>query len=204
MEYTKDLSEWNDLGAQHINSHLEDYEVGRSGFFQLIIEFAEPLVKPDFALETPEESDYITNGSDVIRLSVDSVSVPHFQVDDISVERGNSVVHFAGKPKWNTGSMVCKDFVGLHTKEVLMAWQRLTYDPYTDRGGRGAEYKKKCTLIEYTHDHDEIRRWDLVGVFPTSIDEGNFDKSKGEEGREITVNFLYDRAFMHSADGETR
>lgn len=204
MEYNKSLQEWDDLSAQHINSHLEDYEHARSGFFQLLVEFEEPLIKPDFALEEPEEEDYITNGADVIRLSVDSTTVPHFSVSDITIERGNSIVHFAGKPQWNSGTFVCRDLVGLHTKEVLMAWQRLTYDPITDRGGRGFKYKKKATLIEYTQDFVEIRRWDLIGLFPLGVEEGEFDKTKGEETRNLTVNFVYDRAFLHSAAADVR
>lgn len=202
--YQTNLSDRSDLGAVHINSHLEDYESARSGFFQFIVEGLEELVKPDFALEQPESDDLITNGSDVIRLSVDSASVPHFSVSDVTIERGNSVVHFAGKPQWNSGRFVCRDLVGLHTKEVLMAWQRLTYDPITDRGGRGINYKKKCTLIEYTQDHVEIRRWDLIGAFPTGIEESDFDKTKGDEARQITVNIVYDRALPHSAAASAR
>lgn len=211
MEYNKSLEQWDDLSAHHINSHLEDYEHARSGFFQLVIDFGKDdkgnpinLLKPDFALEEPEEEDYITNGSDVIRLSVDSTTVPHYSVSDITIERGNSIVHFAGKPQWNGGTFVCRDLVGLHTKEVLMAWQKLTYDPITDKGGRGVNYKKKATLIEYTQDFVEIRRWDLIGLFPLGVEEGEFDKTKGEETRNLTVNFVYDRAFIHSAAADVR
>lgn len=206
MKYDKDLTGYNDLsetnGARHITEHLEDYEVARSGFFQLEIDaFTDGgnsyLVRPDWGGdEADKANNLITNGSDVIRLSVDSTTVPHFQVSDIAIERGNTIVHFAGKPSWNGGRIVCKDFVGMHTKEVLMAWQRLTYDPITDRGGVAIKYKRNCFLTEYTQDFQPIRKWQIIGMFPTNVDEGDFDRTKGEEARSITVDFVYDRAYL--------
>ena len=71
------------------------------------------------------------------------------------MRRGNSVIKYAGNPTFPEGSLQVQDFVGLKVKSILMAWQALAYDVVNDKGGRAADYKKKGTLIEYTHDHEK-------------------------------------------------
>lgn len=183
----------------HISNNLESYEHARSGFFEFIVHDIDNLIKSDFSLEEPEASDIYTKGQDVIRLTVVQSAVPHFSVDVITTRRGNAVVNFAGVPTFDDGSLVCEDYVGLGTKNIIMAWQSLTYDVVNDKGGRAANYKKNCELIEYTQDYQKIRSWDLIGCFITGIQEDAFDKNNDGE-RKITVSIKYDRAIMHADD----
>jgi hypothetical protein len=198
------------LSTYHMSANLDEYEHGRTGFFSFVVEGLDSLVKSDFALDTPEASDLITDGQKVIEMTVIQSSVPHFSVEVLETRRGNSKVKFAGVPTFDSGSIVCEDYVGLNTKSVLMAWQALTYDVINDKGGRAADwtdedgvehqgYKKNCTLIEYTQDHKEIRHWDLIGCFPSKLEEDSFDKTS-DGTRKITMTLEYDRAVMHMPD----
>jgi hypothetical protein len=78
---------------------------------------------------------------------------------------------------------------------MLYAWQYLAYNPITRKGGRMKDYKKTCTLIEYTQDYEQIRYWTLYGCFVTAIDEGEFDR-ESDGKRQLTASISYDRAIM--------
>lgn len=186
-------------GTYHISSNLENFEVARSNFFTFVVENIDDLVRSDFALVDPDESDIIRNGQEVIKLSVAKSSVPHFTIDPIEIRRGNSVVKYAGNPSFDAGSLECQDFVGIGTKDVLMAWQALAYDVVNDRGGRAARYKKNCTLVEQAQDGEEIRHWELIGCWISAISEDDFDVTADGE-RRISCTIQFDRAIMHRPD----
>lgn len=56
-----------------------------------------------------------------------------------------------------------------------------------------ADYKKTCTLCEYTQDYQLIRTWTLEGCFITQLQEDNFDK-ENDGKRKITATIVFDRA----------
>jgi hypothetical protein len=80
-----------------------------------------------------------------------------------------------------------------------MAWQYLAYNPHTRKGGRMKDYKKTCTLCEYTQDYELIRSWTLEGVFITKLSEGEFDR-ENDGKRQITADFSFDRAIVDLAN----
>jgi hypothetical protein len=57
------------------------------------------------------------------------------------------------------------------------------------------DYKKTCTLIEYTQDYEQVRTWTLEGCFITKIDEEDFDR-ENDGKRQLTVSISFDRAMM--------
>lgn len=186
-------------GTYHITSNPNSFEIARSNYFTLVVENLGALVRSDFSLIEPTEDDLIQNGQEVIKLSVSKASVPHFSISPIEIRRGNSVVKYAGVPTFAAGSLEAQDFVGIDTKSVLMAWQAKAYDVINDVGGRAADYKKNCTLIEYDQAHNEIRHWELIGCWISSITEDDFDVS-ADGDRKITCEFQYDRSIMHLPD----
>lgn len=186
----------------HISAELGTYEVARSNFFTFVVEGLDRLVHADFALGDRSEAageDVITNGQEIIKLSVSKASVPHFAINPIEVRRGNSIVKYAGNPSFDAGSLELEDFVGLGTKDALMAWQAAAYDVVNDKGGRASEYKHNCTLIEYTQDHEQVRYWELVGCWISAISESEFDVS-ADGDRKINVTLQFDRAIPHRND----
>jgi hypothetical protein len=193
------------LNTTHISTNLRDYEAARSSFFVFVVAPQEltNLLHPDFDPDSgtaTEDDKTLYNGqvaSDAIRLNVVKSSVPNFTVSKDEYRRGNDVVHFAGLPTFADGSITVDDVVGLDTKSILYSWLYLAYNPHTRKGGRMKDYKKTCTLIEYTQDYTQIRHWTLEGCFITGIEESEFNKEEDSgTKRQLTVSISYDRAIM--------
>jgi hypothetical protein len=188
----------NSLSAQHISTNLANYEAARTGFFSLIVDDIDNIVKASFSGDARDaaDSDKIARAQETLKLNVVKAPVPHFSITPLKYKRGNDTVTFAGTPEFESGSIVVDDVVGMDTKSILMAWQGLAYNVYTRKGGRMKDYKKNCTLIEYTQDFEQIRSWTLYGCWISSISEGEFDK-ENDGKRQITAKLEYDRAELN-------
>ena len=188
----------NSLSTQHISANLANYESARSGFFSLIVDDIDNIVKASFSgdREAATNNDKIARAQEILKLNVIKAPVPHFTLKTEQYRRGNDVVKFAGVPDFESGNLIVDDVVGLDTKSILMAWQGLAYNVYTRKGGRMKDYKKNCTLVEYTQDFEQIRSWTLHGCWISSISEGEFDK-ENDGKRQITAKLEYDRAELN-------
>lgn len=182
------------LSTYHLSTGIErTWQPGKGNFFEFVVEGLGDLLKPGVEEELAEDADYITNGQEVIRLTVHETSVPHFELATLSIRRGNSVVKYAGVPTFNEGSLVCTDMIGAQSKAVLEAWQNLAYNVVTDKGGRAVNYKHNATLIEYTADHVRVRSWKLIGIWVSNISEEAYNMET-DDIRRVTCTIQYDRA----------
>lgn len=187
------------LSTYHLSTGTErTYQPGKKNFFEFVVEDLGDLLKPGIEENLAEEQDYITNGQEVIRITVHETSVPHFELATLSIRKGNSVVKYAGVPTFNEGTLVCTDLIGAQSKAILEAWQNLAYNVVTDKGGRayktdGTGYKRNATLIEYTADHVRVRSWKLIGCWISNITEENYNQETDDIQR-VTCTIQYDRA----------
>lgn len=195
------------IGVLHLCQNPELYEVARNNNFEFIIHFqdkrhTDPLARAGI-IDPNGEADFISpdKGQEVARLSVIETSVPQFKQDEIVISRGNTKAYFAGTPTFGSGTLKVNDFIGADTKSVLMAWQRLSYDVNSEKVGRAADYKRNCTLVEYTPDYEMVRYWTLEGCWVVELSEGNFNMEDGGK-RAITATIRYDRAIPHLPDEE--
>ena len=135
----------NSLSAKHISTNLANYEAARTGFFSLIVDDIDNIVSAAYSGERADATtnDKIARAQETLKLNVIKAPVPHFGVEVLQYKRGNDTVKFAGTPEYETGSITVDDVVGMDTKSILMAWQALTYNVYTRKGGRMKDYKKK-------------------------------------------------------------
>lgn len=203
------------LTAQHIATNLANYEAARTSFFVFSVDLRDPndperipngnLLKTNYtgSVEDAKIADMFDRSiaEEILKLNVTKCDVPHYEVAVNEYRRGNDIVKWAGTPTFNGGSLTVDDIVGLDTKSLLMSWLRLAYDPHTFKGGRMKDYKKTCTLTEYTQDYEEIRSWTLYGCFVTKITEDSFDR-ENDGKRQLTVEFSYDRAVMKLPEEE--
>ena len=189
------------LSAYHLSSNPGNtYEPGRGNFFELIVDGLGDLLRAGVDRNLAEESDFIDNAQEVVRLTVSQVNVPHFDQDVITIRRGNSVSKYAGAPTFNEGSLIVDDLIGADSKSVLEAWQRLSYDVTTDKGGRAINYKKNATLIEYTADWKQVRYWELIGCWISGLSEDAYNKESTGDLRKVSATIQYDRAIPHMPD----
>lgn len=186
------------MGTFHLStgSHRAAQPAKRN-FFEFVLEDGDgtfdKLLKPGASSDSTDLNDYITNSTEVIRLTVNKVSIPTFELDDIEIRKGNSSVWYAGTPSFSEGTLEVDDMVGLEARAVLEAWHARAYDVTTDKGGRAINYKRNATLTEYTSDRVAVRSWKLIGCWIKSLDEGEYDKTNDDLVR-ISATFRYDRA----------
>jgi hypothetical protein len=198
------------LDAMHISTNLANYEAARTGFFTLLVDLAPSnsttptaMLKATYGGDpaSAANTDKISANDvqELIKLNVLSFDVPHFELNTIEYKRGNDTVKFAGTPTFSSGSLKVDDIVGVDTKSILMAWQALAYNVHTRKGGRMKDYKRDCTLIEYTQDYEQVRQWKLYGCWVKTLSEDAFDR-ENDGKRAITATIEYDRAEMLEKD----
>lgn len=183
------------IGSYHMAERPDLYEPSRNHAFEFVLNSKlNTLLAAGVLADTATDDDYFNDVADVIKISVNEASVPHFDVEVVSIKRGNSVVKYAGAPSWGEGSLKLDDFVGARTKDILMAWNALVYDSAADVVHLANNYKFDCTLIEWNGDFSKkIRSWTLKGCWLKSISEGNF--THADNGlRSIDATIVYDRA----------
>ena len=189
------------LSAKHISTNLANYEAARTGFFSLIVDDIDNIVRATYSgdRDAATANDKISKAQEILKLNVVKAPVPHFNIEVLKYKRGNDTVTFAGTPEFQSGNLTIDDIVGVDTKAIIMAWQALAYNVYTRKGGRMKDYKKTCTLIEYTQDFEQVRSWTLYGCWISDVSEGEFDK-ENDGKRQITAKLEYDRAEMNLKD----
>ena len=73
------------LSTYHLSTGTHRaYQPAKGNFFEFIVEDLGSLLKPGVEEALAEDSDYIDNGQEVIRLTVNKFSVPRFELEDIS------------------------------------------------------------------------------------------------------------------------
>lgn len=174
------------LGAYHMIGQ-DDWEPQRTNNFELIIPNLGQLYSIDSGLAMPG------NASDLLTLSVKSVSSPGTNIDALKVSYGNNSINFAGKPSYDDVEVVVNDFIGIQTERILMAWSKLVYNPKTEEIGFASNYKRDAYLMEYAPNGQFVRKIQCRGTFPGTIKPGNFDNDDNSI-RQITATFYVDVA----------
>lgn len=199
--------EANNLGTYHIAQNPKLYTPARSNNFVFMPIFNSnqtQLIKSGWTTESASEdvsNAYIDANKlqEVLMLSVNSATVPHYKQNVIEVKRSNGKVKFAGAVEYPSGTLKFNDYIGADTKSCLIAWRNLAFNQSTETIGEAEDYKIKGILIEYTPSHEQIRYWELFGCWISELSEGEFS-SEDDGKREITATIEYDRAIEHLPD----
>ena len=163
----------------------DDWEPQRTNNFEIQFLNLGSLFTIDQGLALPG------NASDLITLSVKSVSDPSVTINKLQVSYGNNTVNYAGKPEYGDVEVVVNDFIGIQTERILMGWHKLVYDPKKETIGWSSQYKRDAYLFEYSPDGTVVRRKQLRGVFPGNISPGGFS-NEDNSIREISATFYCD------------
>lgn len=188
------------IGTYHLGENPQLYEPQRTNNFEFIVTNLDGILRPGPAGD--ETDGVFRNAQEILRVSVSSASVPHFSQEPLSVKRGNSTIKFAGTPSFGDGEVLFRDYIGANTKEILMAWQNLSYNVYTEKVSALARtnYKRDAYLIEYPPDFAApIRRWVLHGCWVSNINEENFD-NESNNLKLVTCTIPYDWAALDTVE----
>lgn len=183
----------NQIGTYHLADNPQLYEIQRNNTYQFVVTGLDNIRKA--GADSNDSDSIIKNAEQVLRLSVTEAAIPHFSQEAVQVKRGNSTLKYAGVPTFPEGSFKFHDFIGARTKEVLMAWQNLSYNVKTEKVGSldVTNYKKRAYLIEYTPDMRPVRVWNYYGCWISNISEGSYSNEDGGKHL-IDATIQYDRA----------
>lgn len=191
---TSEYESYN-FGMYHVAANKKLYEPQRSTDFEFVITDIDNLVKVG-----PDKSVTIPNAQEILRFAVASAPVPHFEIEALEDRRGNSVQKFAGTPSFSSGSIQVRDWIGSDTAGILMSWQHLAYNVYTDKVGLLEDYKKDAVLIEYSPDRQIVRKWNMYGCWVSAISEDEFNNQQNQSTRMLTATIQYDLAKLDVSD----
>lgn len=183
------------LGTYYLTDNPKHYEIQRSNNFIFYVNGLSKsfnIVNNKYAAE---------NADDIIKLSVNKASIPHFQQTAITVKRGNNTMKFAGAPEFSAGEISLNDYIGAGTKDVLMAWQNQSYDVRTEKVGLASDYKRDAYLLEYTPDYQLVRTWKLMGCWISNLSEDPYSHDSADK-HQISATIEYDKAWIDISDIE--
>ena len=183
------------LGTYYLTDNPKYYEIQRSNNF---VFYVSGLSKAFNIANNKYAQD---NADDVIKISVNRATVPHFTQSAIQVKRGNNTMKFAGVPEFGSGSIDLNDYIGAGTKDVLLAWQNKSYDVRTEKVGLTSDYKKDAYLLEYTPDYQLVRTWKLMGCWISGLSEGEYSHDSADK-HTISATIEYDKAWIDISDVE--
>lgn len=192
----------NNIGTYHLAQYPELYEPARSNNFEFEVVGLPTKLLYAGVQETDTVDDskkYIKNAQEVLRISVLSSSVPRFSLSKIEVKRGNNTMKVAGVPSFDSGTLVCNDYIGARTKDILEAWKALAYDVRTQLVQKMSNYKMEAYLTEYTPDYQPIRRWHMYGCWCSAVDEPEFNNESNDK-KTVTASIEYDYAIPELPD----
>ena len=185
------------MGTYHLAANTNLYEIQRTNNFEFIVTDVDGIQKA--GMVGGESNGSIANAQEIIRVAVASSSVPTFSQSPIEVKRGNSTMKFAGVPTFEAGTIKVNDYIGASAKEVLLAWQALSYNVVTEKVGLASDYKKDCYLVEYTPDYQKVRQWKMHGCWISKLDAGEFSSDSNDK-MQITATIEYDKAELDTSD----
>ena len=196
----------NGVGAYHLSNTPELYEVQRDNNFMFELNLTDngllPLYRAGIDPTTEGNLAYskFGNPDEVVQISVSKASIPSYTQNVITVDRGNTAIRYAGKISFDESfTLGLYDFIGAEAKDILVAWQALSGNPYTERVGHASDYKKMAFLCEYTPDYQLVRRWKLVGCWVSKLTFGEYKYDGNNDKVEIEATIVYDRAYIDTA-----
>lgn len=128
-----------------------------------------------------------------IMLSLEASSLPTESNEEVSLEYLNIRRYVAGKTMYDTIPLVVKDMVDVNVAAAVVAWRQAVYNPITDQIGLAKNYKKRATIVLFAPDGSHERTWDLIGVWPMSVNYGVLDMTSSDKVTIETV-LRYDKA----------
>lgn len=185
------------MGTYHMAANTNLYEIQRTNNFEFIVTDIDGITRA--GMIGGEANGTIANAQEIIRMAVAESSVPFFTQNAIEVKRGNSTMKFAGVPTFEAGTIKVNDYIGASAKEVLLAWQSLSYNVVTEKVGLASDYKKDCYLVEYTPDYQKVRQWKMHGCWISKLNSGSFSSDSNDK-MQIDATIEYDKAELDTSE----
>ena len=130
--------------------------------------------------------------SEIFSLNAQSVTVPSFSVDAITIPHLNQDVKVAGRPTLGDMSVTIINSYQMQSIAILEAWHHLIYNPGPETMGFAATYKTDGTLFVLYPNLDIYKQYIIQGCWPASIGDKEYDWSASESVTR-TITFHVDK-----------
>lgn len=194
------------VGAYHLANTPELYEPQRNNNFMFEISLTTDangnlidLYRAGIDPTTEGNASYAKfgNPNEIIRVSVNKATIPTYSQNVISISRGNTSIRYAGKMEFDESiPLQLVDYIGAESKDILLAWQALSGNIYTEKVGHASDYKKRAHLCEYTPDYQLVRRWILEGCWISKLDFGDYTYEGTNDKVSIDATIVFDRCYI--------
>lgn len=139
-------------------------------------------------------------GGEALQASVLSSARPKWAVSDQELHYLNTRWWISGKPTWETWTCEFYDYVDDNTLQEMFKWYKKVFNPEDFKMQVPNQYKKNVTIqmLGPGLEGDIIEKYDLYGVWPTSVDGGPLSMSEEGTVAKISVTFRFDYAILKS------
>ena len=148
--------------AGHIAASAGGYEPQRKNNFMLYL--------------TPKGG----GDSATIELSLSKFPFPKETTESQAIDYLNEQRKVAGKSTYEGFALALKDYVDQQTAQVIRGWRRAVFNPLTGETGLAKNYKSDGFLHLFAPDGSSVRKWKLVGVWPSDFAMGEGDMTSAE------------------------
>lgn len=118
--------------------------------------------------------------SDILLLALNGFTPPNVSVDPVEIHYGNEKRLQAGKPAFENATLRVRDYVDAKVREAVHRWFKKVYDARTGKMGYAKDYKKTGALLMTGPDGQSIRKYDLIGLWPSAVNFGDFNMESAD------------------------
>ena len=123
----------------------------------------------------------VETGGTCIRYNTNTVSIPKWENDVVTIHGGNSETHITGKWRFNSFSLDVKDPVDGSVEAEIEAQKAKQANPYTTAVAAVAKNEKFTTIIDFHNGGGlPLITWEIVGCLLVDSDYGDFDYSSSD------------------------
>jgi len=144
----------------------------------------------------------ILTGTDSLSFSLARGFLPVVGVDEGAIPFGNETVYYAGRARFEAGTIEIRDYVDQDTQGILTNWYAKVYGGVNGAWGLvgvPSSYKRPADILFSAPDGTSVRFWALGGVWPLQMNFGNLDMGSSEQVM-VAISLRYDRAQYKGSD----
>lgn len=197
-------------GASHFASS-SNFEVQRSNHFEILInlnalELGDEGTNVLQALGERQGDSVLSSASleTAFRLCCTTANVPNINIQSIDLKHGNETVKVAGAPSYDDINVSVYDTIGFDMSRMLLKWFYKVFDPTTHTMGLVTQYKTTANLFLYDPTGKTYRQWICYGVFPKSLQFGDYSADGGGQAISVRMTLSVDKAEYVEVGGKSK
>ena len=130
---------------------------------------------------------------------VTSFALPKESTETFKANFWNDSVNLPGRTSFETSQLVIKDAINYDSEKEFLAWRLRVYNPKTGKVGYAEDFKCNATVTEYSPSGDKLRKWSIIGCWPSSVEYGDLSYDDANE-KQMTITITYDKAYRQDID----